>query len=72
MVQHLACYTCSKLRGVQSGQEEIPTVDLGTTLEVVHLDEGLQLVAHMPLPSLLNGEGEQAVHRVTRLVQGDW
>lgn len=73
VVQHLTSYTCSELRGVQSGQKEIPTVVLGTTLEVVHLDEGLQLVAHMPLSSSLGGkDGEQAVHGVARLAQGDW
>lgn len=73
MVQHLSCNTCSKLRGVQSGQKEIPTVALGATLEVMHLDEGLQLVTYMPLLSSLRGkDGEQAVPRVTRQGQGGW
>lgn len=73
VVQHLTCYTCSTLWRVQSGQKEIPAVALGTTLEVMHMDEGLQLVAHMPLPISFGGkDGEQAVHRVASLAQGSW
>ncbi|KAF3843404.1 hypothetical protein F7725_002253 [Dissostichus mawsoni] len=68
---HFTRYACSQLWGVQSGQNEIPSVALWTTLEVVHLDKRLQLVAHMPLPPSLSGEdGEQAVHGVARLAQG--
>lgn len=73
VVQHLSCYTCSKLRGVQSGQKEIPTVALGTTLEVMHLDKDFQLITQMPLLSSIGGkDGEQAAPRVTCQGQGSW
>lgn len=40
-------------------------------MEVVHLDEDLQLVLHIPLLSSLGGEdGEQAVGGVARLGEG--
>ena len=71
VVHHSARHPGPQLRGVQPGQQEVPAIPLGTALEVVHLDQRFKLVAHVPLPPTLGGQdGEQAVHRVTGLVQG--
>lgn len=68
VVYHRTSYACSKIWRMQSGDEEVPTVSLWPTLEVMDLDQSLQLVANAPLcPLLIGKDGEEAVNGVACL-----
>ena len=56
---------------MQPGQQEDSTIALGTPLEVMHMDQSLQLVPHVPLsPAPCWQDHKMAVCWVTGLVQG--